>query len=317
MKININNIIIEVLTNRTIILDILLTKFQIDYFSLDQKKYNILIYEVDYEVSVELLKKYNVKTTPDTYEYVRKANSFLFESYDTSYVLTDAENDLIYIYIDTDKRPIEQTIIVKLIKHIYFLLVKYNLYSLHCSCCTTNKSDKLVAFVGNKHSGKTTLALHFHVHGEKVICDDSLMIDSESLLAYSNNAPVKAYIDDINITHCDQNVIIENTLPFDNNKYQVNLKQNQDTKFIKLPDNIIIIENEKSNIPDIKILNSNTLFIELLKRSTIEEYCDNKDYLSLLTQLSRKKGYRLIPSINSNLTYQLVSETIARESNDR
>lgn len=310
MILKICSIVLIFNTNRNNLIEAMLAKFLHFQTFSSRGKNKCLITEVLPEQSNDILLKYDLSTIRDTYNfYLNKENTLLFESFDDSFVLTDLTNNEIFFCIKESERLLEHTIIVKLFSHLFFYLTKHDLYNIHCSCTTINNDiNNCVAFVGNKHSGKTTLALHMYSQGENLICDDSLLFEVKSFKAIPNITPPKAYLNDINRIGSPF-LEIGSQLYFDDNKYQVEcISSKFESPFFVSLQNIVILHDHKESAPYIHKLERSEFIMEMLKRATINEYCFNKIYLKLLEYLSSKNCYLLIPSIDSQKTHKLIKD---------
>lgn len=319
MTIKIHNIIILFETNRKKLLEVLAAKFSYFVCNANTSICDCKIIELHSCETKEILTNYNLYIVADTYNYyISDDNSICFESYDNSFVLSDKNNNRIYFFIDESKRPLEHTIIVKLLSHIFFYLTKYNYFNIHSSCTTIEKDlNNCVVFMGNKHSGKTTIALHMSCNGELVISDDSLLFDVSLFKAIPNVTPAKAYLNDIDKMDID-NKQLGQQLSFDDNKYQVYFFQEKiDPSILIRPKTIIIMTDDRKKDPEIKQLTSNEFYFEALKRTTINEYYREKGYLNLLQKLSELKCYLVVPSYEAKKTYQhIANELLIGGKND-
>lgn len=299
-------------TQRATLIEAVLSKFShFQVFSYNENTCCKVI-EILPNKAVEILNRYNISCIEDTYNiFISPNKNIFFESYGFSFVLTDRIDNKIYYSIEETRWPTERTIIIRLLHHLLYYLIKNNLYSIHCSCTTVNNDpNNCVAFLGNKHSGKTTLAFHLYATGESIICDDSLIFDSKTLASVPNNSLAKAYLDDIKIIE-SKNIKTVKTLHFDNDKYQV-LLSNEKFAPCKIicPQTIFIINDNKSDNPQVKLINQTEFVIEALKKTTINEYFSEPGYLELLNHLSKKKCYYLTPSVDSQKTYEYIHNII-------
>ena len=312
MTLNILDVFISFFTERKNVFQAVMAKFACFVTESNLKNPNCTVIEILPSDADMILNSYNFNIIRDTYNCgISEDNNVLFESYDNSFVLCDKNIDKIFFSIDETQRALEHTIIIKIIYHLFFYLTKYDLFNIHCSCATIREdANNCVAFLGNKHSGKSTMVLHMLSSGEHIMCDDSLLFDANSVKAVPNVSPAKAYLYDINKAGVNKQKIGD-CLSFDDNKYQIRMPHEKFAPYaFVIPKTIFIMDDCRNEEPQISILSPNEFIVETVKRTTHSEYFSNKKYLDLLYKLSKQRCFLLTPSTNSQKTYECIIDLL-------
>lgn len=237
-----------------------------------------------------------------------------------SYLIYCKSEKKVYFCINNILKKYKFFIAVQLCNVVNYILCTEGISILHASAVTINNDFSHGAcFVGNSGAGKTSIALKMAEKGEKMITDDLLYLDTNTMTGIKNFQFVGLH--DYNLNHNFSylsDAVVYSDI-FEQNKKRLNLQKYMPEYFADkiIIKDVFIVDLQKRERSSIHQIDKNTVFKYLLKNTMFLQGISHDPLVNIIARiLSSTNCYVLYPHNDVNNTTECIKNFYIRGSDN-